>query len=250
MRIVFLGTGGYHPNERRQTACVLLPELGIVFDAGTGFFRVPDRLMSPQLTVFLSHAHLDHICGLTYPLVALFTGKITQLSVYGTAQTLDAVKSHLFAEPVFPVPLDCTWHDLPEAVNIGPARITARPLRHPGGCTGFKVTCGDRSLAYITDTTASESYLDFIQGVDVLIHECNFADDMASWCEKTGHSHTSQVARLAKHANAGRLLLTHIDPQSPMDDPIGLATAQAIFPNTAIAEDLLEIEWKSADDEL
>ena len=27
MRLQLLGTGGYHPNERRHTACLLVPEL-------------------------------------------------------------------------------------------------------------------------------------------------------------------------------------------------------------------------------
>lgn len=243
MQIVFLGTGGYHPNARRHTACLLLPELGIAFDAGTAFFRVPDRLVTPDLTVFLSHAHLDHICGLTYPLVALFTGKVRKLTVYGTEPTLSAVRQHLFADPIFPVALNCDWRILPAELDLNSARISTVPLHHPGGCTGFKLTVGNRSIAYITDTTVNPSYLDFVQGVDMLIHECNFPDSMAHWSEKTGHSHTTQVAELAKAAGVGQLILTHIDPQQPGDDPIGLATAQAIFPRTLVAEDLLEIEW-------
>ena len=63
MKIVLLGTGGYHPNERRHTACVMLPELGLIFDAGSSFFRVPARLRTRDLDIFLTHAHLDH-CGL------------------------------------------------------------------------------------------------------------------------------------------------------------------------------------------
>lgn len=243
MRIVFLGTGGYHPNDRRHTACVLLPELGIAFDAGTGFFRVPDRLLSPDLNVFLSHAHLDHICGLTYPLVPLHAGRIARLTVYGTQDTLAAVKAHLFAVPVFPVMPPYDWRTLPGTVDIGPARVTSVPLHHPGGCIGFKAAAPAGSMAYITDTLVSDSYLEFIRGVDVLVHECYFSDDMAEWCEKTGHSRTSQVAELARRAGVGRLILTHIDPQRPEDDPIGLATARALFPRTDIAEDLLEIEW-------
>jgi ribonuclease BN (tRNA processing enzyme) len=66
---------------------------------------------------------------------------------------------------------------------------------------------------------------------------------MAQWCEKTGHSHTSQVAQLARDAGVGRLYLTHIDPQRPDDDPVGLATARKIFPATTLAEDLMEIEF-------
>ena len=243
MRIVFLGTGGYHPNSRRHTACVLLPEQGMVFDAGTGFFRVPERLQTSELSIFLSHAHLDHICGLTYPLVACYTGQVSRLTVYGTSGTLSAVQSHLFAQPIFPVPLPCDWQVVPDVLELGDVRITHCSLHHPGGSTGYKVTLAGRSLAYITDTMVNESYLEFIRGVDVLIHECNFADDMAHWCEKTGHSHTSQVAGLARSANVGRLFLTHIDPQQPGDDPVGLAAARAIFPQTFLAEDLLEIDW-------
>ena len=40
MKLVLLGTTGYHANDRRQTACFMLPELGVVFDAGTGLYRV------------------------------------------------------------------------------------------------------------------------------------------------------------------------------------------------------------------
>ncbi len=66
MLLNLLGTTGYHPNERRQTACFMLPELGIVLDAGTGMFRVHDHLQTDTLDIFLSHAHLDHILGLTF----------------------------------------------------------------------------------------------------------------------------------------------------------------------------------------
>ncbi len=51
MQVVLLGTGGYHPSELRHTACVMLPELGIVFDAGTSFFRVRELLCTSNLDV-------------------------------------------------------------------------------------------------------------------------------------------------------------------------------------------------------
>ncbi len=76
---------------------------------------------------------------------------------------------------------------------------------------------------------------------DLLIHECNFADNMAAWCEKTGHSHTTQVATLAREADVRRLVLTHVDPQHPEDDPLGIDVARAIFPETQLAEDGTEI---------
>ena len=66
MKLVLLGTSGYHPSDRRQTACLMLPELGVVFDAGTAMYRVADHLCTDTLEVFLTHAHLDHVLGLTF----------------------------------------------------------------------------------------------------------------------------------------------------------------------------------------
>jgi len=108
---------------------------------------------------------------------------------------------------------------------------------------GFRIDWPDRSLAYITDTTAPGDYTDFIRGVDVLIHECYFPDNLSEWAAKTGHSAATPVAQLATDANVGRLLLVHVDPQRPDDDPVGMASIRSIFPNTQLAEDLMEIEF-------
>ena len=66
MKLVLLGTAGYHPSDQRQTACLMLPEQGIVLDAGTGHVSGGDFLMTDRLDIFLTHSHLDHIVGLTY----------------------------------------------------------------------------------------------------------------------------------------------------------------------------------------
>ncbi len=243
MRVLLLGTGGYHPNERRHTACVMLPEIGVVFDAGTSFFRVAERLQTKQLDVFLSHAHLDHVFGLTTFLAPLMKGDVERFRVHGTPKTLDAVQEHLFSESLFPVRPKYEFVELEPEIAIPKGGVlTHSPLIHPGGSVGFRITWPDRSLAYITDTTVSDSYLDFIRGVDLLIHECYFPDELSEWAAKTGHSHTTPVAELARSAEVGRLLLVHIDPMRPDDDPIGLETAREIFPATELAEDLMETE--------
>src|SRR5262245_25094586 len=103
MKLVMLGTGGFHPNERRHTACLLLPELGIAFDAGTSAFRLADRMRGRDLQLFLTHAHLDHICGLTYLLVPLMQNELLSCTVHGLPETLNAVRDHLFSQSIFPV---------------------------------------------------------------------------------------------------------------------------------------------------
>lgn len=245
MRAIFLGTAGYHPNERRHTLSVLLPDVGVAFDAGSGFFRVPGLLATPTLDVFLSHAHLDHVVGLPCLLVPMLRGAIRRVRVFGVAAVLDAVQRHLLAPPLFPVPLGYEFVPLPEELPLGEARLTHRPLTHPGGSMAYRIDWPDRSLAYVTDTTAGADvdYSPFVRGVDVLIHECNFSDAMAEWAARTGHSHTSAVAEVARRAGVGRLVLTHFDPQQTDDDPIGLAAAQAIFPKTDLSHDLMAVEF-------
>ena len=244
MQLVFLGTGGFHPNERRHTASIMLPEVGVLFDAGTSFFRMPQYLKTRDLQVFLSHGHLDHICGLTFPVVPLFTEELDSIRVYGDQRTLTAVEKHLFAEEVFPVGISgMTFTELADEVEVpGDGKLTSCTLEHPGGARGFRIDWPDHSLAYITDTIAPGDYIEFIRGVDLLIHECYFPDEMSDWAIKTGHSHTTPVAQLARDAEVGRLALVHIDPQRTDDDPIDLEKARSIFGETFIAEDKMMIE--------
>ena len=244
MRVVFLGTGGYHPNERRHTASVLLPDAGVALDAGSGFFRVQNAIRSSTLDVFLTHAHLDHVCGLTFILVPLMRGDLERVRVFGTQDTLHAVRTHLLAQELFPVEPDFEWHILTGSIALPDnGELTWISLEHPGGSVGFRMDWPGKSLAYITDTTAPGNYADFVRGVDVLIHECYFPDELDDWAQRTGHSSSSNVAKLARAAKVKRLYLVHVDPQRPDDDPVGLNGIRAIFPKTELTEDLMEIEF-------
>src|SRR4051812_24389035 len=103
MKLILLGTGGYFPTSRRQTACLILPEIGVVLDAGTGMSRIGKYLQTEQLDIFLSHAHLDHISGLTYLVNLVPAAVLSRTPLHGNAEKLTAIREHLFAEPIFPV---------------------------------------------------------------------------------------------------------------------------------------------------
>src|SRR5690606_41367638 len=100
-------------------------------------------------------------------------------------------------------------------------------------------------LAYVSDTTAvaGAPYIEHIRGVDLLIHECYFPDEQRDWAIKTGHSFTTPVAQVAREAEAKRLLLVHLNPTPEEDDTIDVAVPRAIFPETILGEDMMEIEF-------
>ena len=246
MKLVLLGTTGYHPSDTRQTACMMLPECGIILDAGTAMYRVREHLVTPSLDIFLSHTHLDHVVGLTFLFDVLYQKNVDRVRVHGDGTKLQALQEHLFHPDLFPVMPPIEWHPLAGPVDLPErGRLTYFPLEHPGGCLGYRLDWPGRSLAYVTDTTARDDadYISHIEGVDVLIHECNFADGWEEHATLTGHSCTSAVARVAKLAKAGLLILVHINPLATSDDELGAEQARTIFPNTYIGTDLTEIEF-------
>ncbi|MDZ4659514.1 MAG: MBL fold metallo-hydrolase [Bythopirellula sp.] len=246
MKLVLLGTSGYHPNDRRHTACLMLPELGVVFDAGSAMFRVADHVQTDTLDVFLSHVHLDHCFGLTFMFDIIPAGPLTRVSVHGEADKLQAVREHLFNEHLFPVGPPFDMKPLTAKMKLADgSTLTHFPLKHPGGSVGYRIDWPDRSLAYVTDTVAAKdvAYLKHIEGVDLLVHECFFCDDQPEQAELTGHSCLMQVVELAAAAKVKKLVLVHINPVYDEDECYDLDAARKIFRETTIGVDGLEVEF-------
>jgi ribonuclease BN (tRNA processing enzyme) len=245
MKLVLLGTGGYFPTSRRHTACLMLPEIGVVLDAGTGMCGLFKQLQTDRLDIFLTHAHLDHIAGLTY-LLLLPSALAGRTTVHGDAAKLAAVREHLFAEPIFPVLPAFQWEPLngPQPLPNG-GTLSYFPLVHPGGSLAFRLDWPGHSMAYVTDTTAvaGAPYVEFIRGVNLLVHEAYFPTDKDNLPAITGHSSLASAAALAAEAGVGRVVLTHIDPRQETDAEFDTAAAQRIFQNLELGIDGLELEF-------
>jgi ribonuclease Z len=246
MKLVLLGTGGYFPTSRRHTACLLLPEIGIVLDAGSGMCRIGQHLATDHLDIFLSHSHLDHISGLTYLVNLVPTDVLGRTTVHGEAAKLAAIREHLFAEPIFPVTPPFRFEPLKDAFALPHGgRLAHFPLVHPGGSLGFRLDWPGHSMAYVTDTTASTSapYLENIREVDLLVHEAYFARDINDIPARTGHSSLDRVLEVAAAARVRRLVIAHIDPKTADDSAFDLAAARRVFANTEIGVDEMELDF-------
>ena len=252
MKLVLLGTGGYYGNDQRKTACLMLPEIGVILDAGSGLFRIGNYVATDRLSIFLTHAHLDHVIGLTYLLGVLSPEVLAATTIYGEASRLAAVREHLFADALFPVLPPVKFQ--PIGMNCplaGGGQLTHFPLKHPGGSIGFRLDwpaaagSASRSLAYVTDTTADPAadYVEQIRGVDLLVHEAYFLHDEHQWSDTVGHSCVENVARVAACAQVGRLVLVHMSPQLVDDAEFDLTAARRIFPATELGRDGLELEF-------
>ena len=248
MKLLFLGTSGYHPTERRQTSCLLLPGCGVVLDAGTGLFRLGRFLQTDEADLFLTHAHLDHCVGLTYLFSVLAQYPLKRLTIHGAAAKLDAIRgasvfrvavSRLRRLGIFALDDGNRIVELPQA-----GRLTHFPLDHPGGTLGFRLDWPGHSMAYVTDTTAdpAAAYVKEIEGVELLVHECYYPDARAIWRGSTAIVRFPRSPRWPR-AGVGRLLLTHIDPLNTAGEHLDLAAARPIFAPLSVAEDVQEVDF-------
>jgi len=121
----------------------------------------------------------------------------------------------------------------PRGEEVSPARVLGPPRR------GLK-------LVYTGDTAPSDAVVKLAEGADLLIHDGTFASDMAERAALEGHSTAAEAASTAAKARARRLALTHISARYEGPEVL-LEEAKAIFENTFVAEDLMELVLRYSD---
>jgi ribonuclease Z len=98
-----------------------------------------------------------------------------------------------------------------------------------------------KSIAYCTDTRPFAASVELARDADLLIHEATYTDELAQEANDYGHSTAAQAARIASEAGARQLLLTHFSSRYGDLAPL-LEEARSIFPNTSLAQELVEVD--------
>ncbi|MEM2897400.1 MAG: ribonuclease Z [Candidatus Bathyarchaeia archaeon] len=96
-------------------------------------------------------------------------------------------------------------------------------------------------IVYALDTRPHEAILKLARNADVLMHDSTFGDDMSEKADEYGHSTASQAAKMAKTADAKKLVLLHISPMYKNSRKL-LKEAKKIFPPSIVPNDLESIE--------
>ena len=257
-RVHILGCGSATPTLKHEPSAQLVEVRGKMFlvDCAEGTqtrLRHAHVHFSAINHIFITHLHGDHCLGL-FGLLSTFglLGRTAPMYIYATGELRAALDvfmsvfcSNLGYEVIFK-PIDTTVSAV--IYEDRSLTVTTLPLEHRVPCCGFlfrekptRSTSYVRSYAYCSDTRYMPDLHHLIHGVSTLYHESTYGTDKQHNADTYGHSTARDAAMVARDAEAGKLVLGHFSARYE-DETVLLDEAQAIFPNTILADEGMVID--------
>lgn len=228
-------SGAEHAIYGGATACVLLEtdSQAVVFDAGSGFLKLPQRVWKEheKVHVFLSHFHLDHLMGI--PMSPMMYDETAEVIFYAkNGENIPQVFRQMMAEPLWPVGPDSfraklgyrsidmqpvmLWNEAGERQGECGLTVTAFPVAHPGGALAFRADWDSHSVVYATDCDPDEKtgrlLEHFAADTDLFILDAQYTDEEYERCRGFGHPGMSTSAQIITASGARRGMFFHHAP--------------------------------------
>jgi ribonuclease Z len=99
-----------------------------------------------------------------------------------------------------------------------------------------------RAVVVTGDTRPCTGTVAAARGADLLVHDSTFGDAEAGRAAETMHATAREAARVARQADVGKLVLTHLSTRYDRDTGTLLEQARAEFERVEVASDGLVIE--------
>jgi len=226
-KIVFYGTRGTSSLSSKKymefggaTTCLML-NLGkthIMVDCGSGISNALEDLRAiDELHLFVSHSHMDHICGIP-TLLSEFEDK--KLHIWGKTFNGVSIKksiSKLMTQSLWPVRAETyknvEFHEINGDVNINDITISNMDSNHPGGCSIFRFNYKKDSIVTCFDFCHLDGYeeklCEFAKGASTLIYDGSFTEEELTLKLGWGHSTPEAGARIGKELGCKQVYITH-----------------------------------------
>ncbi|MDA8123607.1 MAG: MBL fold metallo-hydrolase [Deltaproteobacteria bacterium] len=261
LEIVFWGVRGSLPisnadisNYGGSTSCVgVIADNGthLVFDGGSGIHPLGIKYMKEgfpaDLSIFITHAHWDHIQGLPFFAPAFVPGN--KIRFFGCNQgtvSFKEVLKHQMENPYFPVKLSSWLADIDiesigeTTIDINDIKIVSTYAEHPGMTLGYRLDYKGKSVVYLPDNEPFSKYdmetvfverdgnddldmetmfledqkskfFSFINNADLLIHDAQYTPEEYGSKAGWGHSNFELAVRVALYGKVKHLVLFHHD---------------------------------------
>lgn len=244
MKLTILGSGTCVPSLKRSSPSNFLKILNkdVIIDFGPGTMH---QLLKAKIDyktidfVFLTHFHADHVSELRSYLQALdWTpnfNRTKDLILIGPAGFKNYFKKMINSKPR-PNTYKIKIKEIKDNLAIGGLRVGCVKTVHNKESVGYKFTEKTKSIVITGDCDYDLNLIKFSKNSNLLLTECSFPNGM----KVEGHLISKECGEIAKQANVGKLVLTHLYPTS--SEAVRLKEAKKIFRNTILANDLMTID--------
>jgi ribonuclease BN (tRNA processing enzyme) len=215
----------------------------VFIDLGTGIAPAADAALAAgvrQFTVFLTHLHLDHVCG-SCACAPLFRQDCLTTVYSEHVGTLAALRQVL-SPPLFPVYYDgfgarARLEELPECgemrLEACGLTVTWRQAAHPQGVTTLRFDDGTNAFVFATDielrlraeNEAFERLLREPYPASLAAIDGFFSDDRGDYHKNWGHSTWQEALAVATRNQVRQVVVTHHNPHSTDNDLRGFERA-------------------------
>lgn len=216
MRLTVCGSAGSHPSAGRACSGYLFESEAarVLVDIGNGSTANVQRLhgLRDLDAIVISHRHLDHCVDLVSSFYALLDDAEDHpaLPVYAAPDVLEFLQSLLSRDSTlqFARVYDARTISAGDRLEIGDLDLEFFHSIHPAPTVSTRIRHDRGTFVYSSDSAGGEELVTAARGADVFLCE-------ATWDDMDGrppgiHMDGTLAGEIARRAEVGRLLLTHV----------------------------------------
>lgn len=226
MRLAVLGCyGGSAPGRRPSS---LLVDGRLALDAGALTTTLSLAEQARVDEVYVTHAHLDHVATLPFLIDNVFALRETPVRVLGSRATIDALRTHLFNDAIWPdfsrlsngrsAPLAFVELDDDREVVSGDLALRPFAMDHTVDCRGYLLQGPESALAVCSDTVGLAGLPAAVaraRGLAAILLEVSFPEASAEVAAVSKHLTPRAFAALVRQLPRGvPVFVWHMKPDA------------------------------------
>jgi ribonuclease BN (tRNA processing enzyme) len=210
----------------QRLSCFLIDDR-VTIDAGSIAIALTGAQRDSVRDVIVTHPHMDHIATLPIFVDDLFGSLTEPVRIHATPDVCELIARDVFNGTVYP-PFQKYSNEHTRVMEFVPFRtgeefrvahltVTAVEVNHIVPTVGMLLTDGRTTLAFSSDTSATEEFWHLVNRrphVDALLIEASFPNSMARLAEVSGHLTPEALGaelRKLKHQDLD-ILAVHLKP--------------------------------------
>ncbi len=259
MKIRVLGCSGAIAKDCRTTSFLI--DGDTLIDAGTGVGDLTLDEMCRIERVFLTHSHLDHIAALPLMVDSTASRRRTPLQIHALAGTIDALKTHIFNDVIWPdfsqIPSSLapfiSFHPLStgQSLQVAGKAIEVMPAVHTVPAVGYAVSGGNGCWVFSGDTERNPAFWERLNQLNVamLVIETAFSNRERDLAKRSLHLSPHVLADELDCIDGARKFPIYITHTKPAETELIMAEIQRFDQTQPFkADQSHDIRWLRAGD--